>query len=117
MPAKVRETSSAHCATAPPDLVSATQLASAADWARIYLLSGLDDDVVDELFLSPIANESEVRRLSSDQSRCLFLESAQLVHATVRAFLKALAEPTFSSLLFFSHEATFGCSSKHEAIS
>ena len=48
---------------APPDLVCATQLASAADWARIYLLSGLADDVVDELFLTPVSNETEVRRL------------------------------------------------------
>jgi nickel-dependent lactate racemase len=70
---------------APPDLVCATQLASAADWARIYLLSGLADDVVDELFLTPVSNETEVRRLLTDDSRCLFLEAAQFVHGTVRA--------------------------------
>jgi nickel-dependent lactate racemase len=70
---------------APPDLVCATQLASAADWARIYLLSGLADDVVDELFLTPVANETEVRRLLKNDSRCLFLEAAQYVHGTVRA--------------------------------
>lgn len=71
--------------TAPPDLVCATQLASAADWARIYLLSGLEDDVVDELFLTPVSNETEVRRLLKDETRCLFLEAAQFVHGTVRA--------------------------------
>jgi hypothetical protein len=70
---------------APPDLVCATQLASAADWAHIYLLSGLADDVVDELFLTPVSNESEVRRLLNDETRCLFLEAAQYVHGTVRA--------------------------------
>jgi hypothetical protein len=70
---------------APPDLVCATQLASAADWAHIYLLSGLADDVVDELFLTPISNETEVRRLLNNDSRCLFLEAAQFVHGTVRA--------------------------------
>jgi nickel-dependent lactate racemase len=70
---------------APPDLVCATQLASAADWAQIYLLSGLADDVVDELFLTPVANETEVRRLLKNDSRCLFLEAAQFVHGTVRA--------------------------------
>ncbi len=70
---------------APPDLLCATQLAAAADWARIYLLSGLSDDVVDELFLSPVSNEAEVHRLLSDESRCLFLESAQFAYATVRA--------------------------------
>jgi nickel-dependent lactate racemase len=70
---------------APPDLVCATQLASATDWARIYLLSGLADDVVDDLFLTPVSNETEVRRLLKNESRCLFLEAAQYVHATVRA--------------------------------
>jgi hypothetical protein len=70
---------------APPDLTCATQLAAAADWARIYLLSGLADDVVDELFLTPIADEGEVRRLLNDESRCLFLEAAQFAYGVVRA--------------------------------
>jgi nickel-dependent lactate racemase len=70
---------------APPDLVCATQLASAADWAHIYLLSGLADDVVDELFLTPVSNESEIRRLLTGDARCLFLEAAQYVHGSVRA--------------------------------
>jgi len=70
---------------APPDLICATQLAAAADWARIYLLSGLSDDVVDELFLTPVSNESEVRRLLNDESRCLFLEAAQFAYGAVRA--------------------------------
>jgi nickel-dependent lactate racemase len=69
----------------PPDLVCATQIASAADWASIYLLSGLADDVVDELFLTPVSNETEVRRLLKNETRCLFLEAAQFVHGTVRA--------------------------------
>ncbi len=70
---------------APPDLVCATQLASAADWAHIYLLSGLADDVVDELFLTPVSNETEVRRLLKNETRCLFLEAAQFVHGSVHA--------------------------------
>jgi nickel-dependent lactate racemase len=70
---------------APPDLVCATQLAAAADWARIYLLSGLSDEIVDELFLAPLSSEEEVRRLLSDDSTCLFLESAQFAYAAVRA--------------------------------
>ena len=70
---------------APPDLVCATQLAAAADWARIYLLSGLSDEIVDELFLTPLSSEDEVRRLLADDSTCLFLESAQFAYAAVRA--------------------------------
>ena len=60
-------------------------LAAAADWARIYLLSGLADEIVDELFLTPLSNEDEVRRLLDDESRCLFLEAAQFAYGAVRA--------------------------------
>lgn len=69
---------------APPDLLCATQLAAAADWARIYLLSGLSDEIVEELFLTPLSSEAEVRRLLQDESRCLFLESAQYAYGAVR---------------------------------
>jgi hypothetical protein len=70
---------------APPDLICATQLAAAADWARIYLLSGLPDEIVDELFLAPVSNETEVRRLLDEDSSCLFLEAAHFYYGTVRA--------------------------------
>jgi nickel-dependent lactate racemase len=70
---------------APPDMVCATQLASAADWARVYLLSELPDEVVDELFLQPVSNQTEIHRLLGDDSRCLFLEAAEFVHGSVRA--------------------------------
>ena len=70
---------------AAPDMIYATQLASAADSGAVYLLSGVPDDVVDELFLAPVANETEIRRLLGDDSRCLFLEAAEFVHGTVRA--------------------------------
>lgn len=70
---------------APPDLVCATQLAAAADWARIYLLSGLSDEIVDELFLTPLSSEDEVRRLLAGEESCLFLEAAQFAYAAVRA--------------------------------
>ena len=70
---------------APPDMVCATQLAAAADWARIYLLSGLSDEIVDELFLTPLSSEEEVRRLLAGEGSCLFLEAAQFAYAAVRA--------------------------------
>ena len=69
---------------APPDLICATQLAAAADWARIYLMSGLPNDVVEELFLTPIADETEVRRLLQGEESCLFLEAAQFAYGAVR---------------------------------
>jgi nickel-dependent lactate racemase len=87
----IRESASARDAIqplrkqAPPDLVCATQLAAAADWARVHLLSGLSSETVDELFLIPLADQSEVRRLLNDQSRCVFLEGAQFAHGSVNA--------------------------------
>ncbi len=68
----------------PPDLIAATQLASAADWARIYLLSGLDATLVDELFMSPVETTDEVERLLDTDETCVFLSSAQHVHARVK---------------------------------
>lgn len=61
----------------PPDLLPATQLAMAADWANLYLLSGLDDDVVDDLFVTPLGSESEVHRLLESAQGCVFLGGAQ----------------------------------------
>jgi len=68
---------------APPDLVPATQLASAADWARIYLLSGLEADLVEDLFTTPLENHREVERLIANSEPCAFLESAPNVFARI----------------------------------
>lgn len=70
---------------APPDLVPATQLASAVDWARVYLLSNLDCDVVEDLFMTPLEAESEVQRLLRGEESCVLLGSAQHVYGEVRA--------------------------------
>lgn len=63
---------------APPDLLAATQLAQAVDWARVYLLSRLDSDLVEELFCVPVESADEVSRLlaAGDES-CVFIGSAQ----------------------------------------
>ena len=45
---------------APSDLVSATQCVEAADWARVYLLSQLDNDLVEDLFITPLEHPDEV---------------------------------------------------------
>lgn len=62
---------------APLDMIPATQLASAADWSHIYLLSKLAGDVVDELFMLPLENEREVERLLGDTAPCVIIGSAQ----------------------------------------
>lgn len=69
--------------TAPPDLLAATQFAEAVDWARVYLLSRLDSDLVEDLFCVPVESADEVARLlaAGDES-CVFIGSAQ--HADAR---------------------------------
>lgn len=69
----------------PPDLASAVQVAEATHWARVYCLSGLEERVVEELFMTPLANERELRRLLDDDSTCAVIESAQHVHGEVLA--------------------------------
>ena len=67
----------------PADLLAATQFAQAVDWARVYLLSDLDSDLVEDLFCVPIEHASEVARLlDSGDEACIFVASAQ--HADVR---------------------------------
>lgn len=67
----------------PPDLVAATQLAQAADWAQVYLLSRLDSDLVEDLFMIPLANEREVQRLLGGHEDCVFLGGAQHTYGEV----------------------------------
>lgn len=68
---------------APPDLVAASQIAAAADWASVYLLSGLPSQLVEELFMTPLENESEVTRLINSCDGCIVVAGAQ--HAYVEA--------------------------------
>jgi hypothetical protein len=62
---------------APEDLIPATQLAEAVDWADVYFLSQLDSDLVEDLFMVPIDSEAEVKRLLGREDQVLFLASAQ----------------------------------------
>lgn len=68
---------------APPDLVLATQWAQAADWASIYLLSGLESDLVEDLFAIPLEHEREVGRLLEGTEDGLVIGSAQYVHSEI----------------------------------
>lgn len=60
----------------PPDLIPASRLASAADWATVYLVSGLNADVVESLCMTPLA-PAEAARLLDRPGSCVLLESAQ----------------------------------------
>jgi len=68
---------------APSDLLPASQIASAAGWAGIYLLSGLDSDTVEELFMTPLAGHREVQRLLDGEGSCVLLESAHFLATDV----------------------------------
>ena len=63
----------------PRDFTAASQIAQAAEWAEIYLLSHLDNDLADDLFFIPLDNEADVTRLLSNSENCLYLGSAQNV--------------------------------------
>lgn len=67
----------------PPDLISVSRLASATDWATVYLLSNLKSEVVESLFMTPLATAAEATRLLSQDGSCVLLESAQNVFGYV----------------------------------
>jgi nickel-dependent lactate racemase len=70
--------------TAPVDMIPARQFASAADWARVYLVSKLPTGMVDELFMVPIENDRELARLLGGEDSCVILGSAQHTYGEVR---------------------------------
>jgi nickel-dependent lactate racemase len=69
--------------SAPADLLPATRLAVATDWARVYLYSHLDSDLVEDLFMVPLQDENEVRRLLTGDESYVFLESANHTFGTI----------------------------------
>jgi nickel-dependent lactate racemase len=72
-------------AAAPDDLIPATSLAKAVDWANVHLLSRLPTELVEELFMAPLGETEDVDRLLDQDERCVLLESAQYVHPEVVA--------------------------------
>lgn len=61
----------------PADALPATQMAKAMDRARVYLLSGLDDEVVETLGMAPVADADEIPRLAARHESCILLGNAQ----------------------------------------
>ncbi|MFV0444926.1 MAG: lactate racemase domain-containing protein [Planctomycetaceae bacterium] len=64
------------------DRVEALQLAQTLDRANVYLLSHLEDDLVEDLFMVPIASPEEALRVIDGADRCAVIGSAQ--HVFVR---------------------------------
>jgi nickel-dependent lactate racemase len=61
----------------PPDLVAASQIARAADWASVYLLSQLPSTLVEDLFMTPLEHEREATRLIAQCDGCVVFDGAQ----------------------------------------
>lgn len=67
---------------ADPDHLPATQVARAASWADVYLLSRLDPGLVEDLSMIPLGGAEEVRRLVATATDCLILNAAESTRAT-----------------------------------
>jgi nickel-dependent lactate racemase len=67
---------------AQADREEALQVAQALDRANVYLLSKLPDNVVEDLFMVPVADVEEARRVIAGTEECAVVGSAQ--HAYVR---------------------------------
>ena len=65
------------------EMLPAMQWATAASRARLYVLSGLPDDVVEELFATPLQHAGQVQRLVDDSASCLFIEDAHRALAVI----------------------------------
>ena len=64
------------------DALPATQLARAMDRARVYLLSDLDAETVEELGMAPVESADEIPRLAARHKSCILLGNAQHAVAT-----------------------------------
>lgn len=68
----------------PLDLVAATQLALAGDWALVCLLSQADSDRVEDLFIIPLEDEAEIRRLLQTDETVTVIASAQHTYGQLK---------------------------------
>ncbi len=59
------------------DSLPAVQLIQALDQARVYLLSRLDEETVEDLGVAAVAKPEEIERLASRHDSCILLASAQ----------------------------------------
>jgi len=67
----------------PEDLLPSSQLALALARGQVYLLSRLDQSLVEDLGMAPVANHEELARLAARHQSCILLSNA--AHAMVTA--------------------------------
>jgi len=66
------------------DALPAARLADALHRTRVYLMSRLNEDLVEQLGMAPVANEGELSRLVGRHGRCILLANAHRAAAVVR---------------------------------
>jgi nickel-dependent lactate racemase len=66
----------------PVDTLVSVQLLHALERGRVYLLSRMDESVVEELGMAPIQNAEQVARLVGRHASCIVLANAQYSLAT-----------------------------------
>jgi len=69
---------------ADADFLVAWRLAKALAWADVFLLSGLDRELAEELSLIPLEQPEQARRLVARSGSCSFVSQAELTRAIVR---------------------------------
>ena len=67
----------------PDDALAAVQLAAAMEQADVYLLSRLDESLVEQLQMAPLAKPQEVVRLARRFDSCIVLGNAHRARVTV----------------------------------
>ena len=65
-----------------PDLVAAAQLAQTLERVKVYFLSRLDEEVVEELGVAHVQGVEEIERLARRHHSCILLSNAQHAVAT-----------------------------------
>lgn len=68
----------------PADVTAATQWANAVNWARTFLLSNVESDVVEGLFAQPLSSAKELSRLLDAEGQWAFVASGQNTYGRVK---------------------------------
>jgi nickel-dependent lactate racemase len=68
----------------PSDLAAAFMWTTAAEQAKLYLLSGLSPDVTEELFAIPLQHAQQAQKLLTERATCLLLPDAHKTQAVLR---------------------------------
>jgi len=67
----------------PPDTFVALQLARAQQRSRIYLLSGLEEELLEQLEIARVASAAEIARLVHRHATCIVVSNAPYVAARI----------------------------------